>query len=152
VAILGQEGHGEVVSVKGKTAEVLFGGLKTLVKVAQLEKLSRAEVREREAAARKTAAANSSGQSLDITGRMANFSPTLDLRGERAEDALTKLMSFVDDAVMLGIPEIKILHGRGNGVLRQIARDYLRRNRTIASVGDEHADRGGDGVTLAVLK
>jgi DNA mismatch repair protein MutS2 len=152
VAILGQEGHGEVVSVKGKTAEVLFGGLKTLVKVAQLEKLSRAEVREREATARKTAAANSSGQSLDITGRMANFSPTLDLRGERAEDALTKLMSFVDDAVMLGIPEIKILHGRGNGVLRQIARDYLRRNRTIASVGDEHADRGGDGVTLAVLK
>jgi DNA mismatch repair protein MutS2 len=53
---------------------------------------------------------------------------------------------------MFGIPEIKILHGRGNGVLRQIARDYLRRNRTIASVGDEHADRGGDGVTLAVLK
>ncbi|MFD1874644.1 endonuclease MutS2 [Hymenobacter bucti] len=152
VAILGQEGHGEVVSVKGKTAEVLFGGMKTLVKVAQLEKLSRAEVREREATARKTAVANSGGQSLDLTGRMAGFSPTLDLRGERAEDALTKLMSFVDDAVMFGIPEIKILHGRGNGVLRQIARDYLRRNRTVASVGDEHADRGGDGVTLAVLK
>jgi DNA mismatch repair protein MutS2 len=151
VAILGQEGHGEVVSVKGKTAEVLFGGMKTLVKVNLLEKLSRAEVREREATARKTAAANS-GPSLDLTGRMAGFSPTLDLRGERAEDALTKLMSFVDDAVMFGIPEIKILHGRGNGVLRQIARDYLRRNRTIASVGDEHADRGGDGVTLAVLK
>lgn len=152
VAILGQEGHGEVVSVKGKTAEVLFGGMKTLVKVSLLEKLSRAEVREREAAARKVAAANSGGASLDLTGRMAGFSPTLDLRGERAEDALTKLMSFVDDAVMFGIPEIKILHGRGNGVLRQIARDYLRRNRTIASVGDEHADRGGDGVTLAVLK
>ncbi|GAB3634791.1 endonuclease MutS2 [Hymenobacter arcticus] len=152
VAILGQDGHGEVVSVKGKTAEVLFGGMKTLVKVAQLEKLSRAEAREREQVARKTAAANSSGQSLDITGRMASFSPTLDLRGERAEDALTKLMSFVDDAVMLGIPEVKILHGRGNGVLRQIARDYLRRTRAIASVGDEHADRGGDGVTLAVLK
>jgi DNA mismatch repair protein MutS2 len=152
VAILGQEGHGEVVSVKGKTAEVLFGGMKTLVKVSQLEKLSRAEVREREATARKAAVANSGGQSLDLTGRMAGFSPTLDLRGERAEDALTKLMSFVDDAVMFGIPEIKILHGRGNGVLRQIARDYLRRNRTVASVGDEHADRGGDGVTLAVLK
>ncbi|WP_223650180.1 endonuclease MutS2 [Hymenobacter psoromatis] len=151
VAILGQDGHGEVVSVKGKTAEVLFGGLKTLVKVSQLEKLSRAEVREREATARKTAAANA-GPTLNLTNRMAGFSPTLDLRGERAEDALTKLMAFVDDAVMFGLPEIKILHGRGNGVLRQVARDYLRRTRAIASVGDEHADRGGDGVTLAVLK
>jgi DNA mismatch repair protein MutS2 len=152
VAILGQDGHGEVVSVKGKTAEVLFGGMKTLVKVAQLEKLSRAEVREREATARKAAVANSSGQSLDLTGRMAGFSPTLDLRGERAEDALTKLMSYVDDAVMFGVPEMKILHGRGNGVLRQVVRDYLRQTRAVASVGDEHADRGGDGVTLAVLK
>ena len=151
VAILGQEGHGEVVSVKGKTAEVLFGGLKTLVKVVQLEKLSRAEVREREATARKTAAANS-GPSLDLTGRMASFSPTLDLRGERAEDALTRLMSFVDDAVMFGIPEMRILHGRGTGALRQVVRDYLRQTRAVASVGDEHADRGGDGVTLAVLK
>jgi DNA mismatch repair protein MutS2 len=126
--------------------------MKTLVKVAQLEKLSRAEVREREAAARKTAAANNSGQSLDLTGRMAGFSPTLDLRGERAEDALTKLMAYVDDAVMFGVPEMKILHGRGNGVLRQVVRDYLRQTRAVASVGDEHADRGGDGVTLAVLK
>lgn len=151
VAILGQDGHGEVVSVKGKTAEVLFGGLKTLVKVSQLEKLSRAEVREREATARKTAAANA-GPTLNLTNRMAGFSPTLDLRGERAEDALTKLMAFVDDAVMFGLPEIKILHGRGNGVLRQVARDYLRQTRAVASVGDEHADRGGDGVTLAVLK
>ena len=139
------------MSVKGKTAEVLFGGLKTLVKVSQLEKLSRAEVREREAAARKTAAANA-GPTLNLTNRMAGFSPTLDLRGERAEDALTRLMAFVDDAVMFGLPEIKILHGRGNGVLRQVARDYLRRTRAVASVGDEHADRGGDGVTLAVLK
>ena len=152
VAILGQEGHGEVVSVKGKTAEVLFGGLKTLVKVSQLEKLSRDEAREREAAARKTAAANSGGNGLDITSRMAGFNPTLDLRGERAEDALTKLMGFVDDATMLGILEMRILHGRGNGVLRQVVRDYLRQTRAVASIGDEHADRGGDGVTLAVLK
>jgi DNA mismatch repair protein MutS2 len=156
VAILGQEGYGELVSVKGKTAEVMFGGLKTLVKVAQLEKLGRAEIREREqaakAAAGKLSGGGASGRGLDITGRMADFSPTLDLRGERAEDALTKTMSFVDDAVMLGMSEIKFLHGRGNGVLRQVVRDYLRSQRAVASVADEHADRGGDGVTIAVLK
>ncbi|UOQ71257.1 Smr/MutS family protein [Hymenobacter cellulosilyticus] len=61
-------------------------------------------------------------------------------------------MAFVDDAVMLGIPEIKFLHGRGNGVLRQVVRDYLHRVRAAASVADEHADRGGDGATVAVLK
>ncbi len=156
VALLGQDGHGEVVSLKGQTAEVLFGGLKTLVKLPQLEKLSRAEVREREAAAKaaagKLATSSRPGGNLDLTGRMADFSPTLDLRGTRAEDALTKTMSFVDDAVMLGIPELKFLHGRGNGVLRQVVRDYLRSQRVVASVADEHADRGGDGVTVAVLK
>ncbi|MDQ2792836.1 MAG: Smr/MutS family protein, partial [Bacteroidota bacterium] len=158
VALFGQDGHGEVISVKGQTAEVLFGGMKTLTKLSQLEKLGRAEIREREQAAKSKAgrlsggSTSSGGNSVNITDRMAGFSPTLDLRGERAEDALTKTMSFVDDAVMLGMPEIRFLHGRGNGVLRQVVRDYLRSQRAVASVADEHADRGGDGVTIAVLK
>ncbi|MFC7669727.1 Smr/MutS family protein [Hymenobacter humi] len=119
--------------------------------------MGRAEIREREQAAKAKKSKLSGGSSgggngVNITDRMAGFSPTLDLRGERAEDALTKTMSFVDDAVMLGMPEIKFLHGRGNGVLRQVVRDYLRSQRAVASVGDEHADRGGDGVTIAVLK
>ena len=158
MALFGQEGHGELVSVKGKTAEVMFGGLKTLVKIDQLEKLGRAEIREREQAAKAKVGrlsggnTSSGGNGVNITDRMAGFSPTLDLRGERAEDALTKTMSFVDDAVMLGMPEVKFLHGRGNGVLRQVVRDYLRSQRAVASVADEHADRGGDGVTVAVLK
>jgi DNA mismatch repair protein MutS2 len=157
VALFGQDGYGEVVSVKGQTAEVLFGGLKTLTKLSQLEKLGRAEIREREQAAKAKAgrlggSGAGGGNSVNITDRMAGFSPTLDLRGERAEDALTKTMSFVDDAVMLGMPEIKFVHGRGNGVLRQVVRDYLRSQRAVASVADEHPDRGGDGVTIAVLK
>nr|WP_245815254.1 Smr/MutS family protein [Hymenobacter gelipurpurascens] len=150
VALIGQEGHGEIMSVKGKTAEVSFGGMKTLVKIGQLEKLTRSEIREREKDAARRAPAQYSG--FDTTGKMSSFSPTLDLRGERAEDALNKIMAYVDDAVMLGVPEIKILHGRGNGVLRQVVRDYLHRIRAVASVADEHADRGGDGATIAVLK
>nr|WP_223284526.1 Smr/MutS family protein [Hymenobacter qilianensis] len=149
VALIGQDGYGEIMSVKGKTAEVSFGGMKTIVKVSQLEKLGRAEIKEREKKAERNAP-QSSG--MDMTGRMANFSPNLDLRGERAEDALQKVMAFVDDAVMLGIPEIKFVHGRGNGILRQITRDYLRSVRSVASVADEHAERGGDGATVAVLK
>ncbi|GAA3994050.1 endonuclease MutS2 [Hymenobacter fastidiosus] len=151
VALIGHDGHGEIMSVKGKTAEVSFGGMKTIVKVAMLEKLGRAEIREREKKSERLSYAVS-GAGIDMTGRMSNFSPNLDLRGERAEDALHKIMAFVDDAVMFGIPELRVLHGRGNGVLRQVVRDYLRSVRAIASVADEHADRGGDGVTIAVLK
>jgi DNA mismatch repair protein MutS2 len=150
VALIGQEGYGELMSVKGKTAEVSFGGMKTIVKVSQLEKLTRNEIREREKEAARKAPAQYSG--FDTTGKMSNFNPTLDLRGERAEDALNKIMAYVDDAVMLGVPEIKFLHGRGNGVLRQVVRDYLHRTRQVASVADEHADRGGDGATVAILK
>nr|WP_240935678.1 Smr/MutS family protein [Hymenobacter sp. HDW8] len=149
VALIGQDGYGEIMSLKGKTAEVSFGGMKTIVKIAQLEKLGRAEIKEREKKAERNAP---QGSGMDMTGRIANFSPNLDLRGERAEDALQKVMAFVDDAVMLGIPEIKFVHGRGNGVLRQITRDYLRSVRSVASVADEHAERGGDGATVAVLK
>lgn len=150
VALIGQEGYGELMSVKGKTAEVSFGGMKTIVKISQLEKLTRSEIREREKESARRAPAQYAG--FDTTGKMASFNPTLDLRGERAEDALTKITAYVDDAVMLGVPEIKILHGRGNGVLRQVVRDYLHRTRQVASVADEHADRGGDGATVAVLK
>ena len=74
------------------------------------------------------------------------------LRGQRAEDALTQLMAFVDDAIMLGIPEIKIIHGRGNGILKQVLRDYLRSVKEVASISNEHVERGGDGVSLVVLK
>ncbi|MBC6989614.1 endonuclease MutS2 [Hymenobacter sp. BT491] len=152
VALIGQEGYGEIMSLKGKSAEVSFGGMKTLVKVGQLEKVSRSEIREREKQMARTAPATYAGSGFDMTGRMSGFNTTLDLRGERAEDALQKIMSYIDDAVMLGIPEIKFLHGRGNGVLRQVVRDYLRSVRSVASVADEHADRGGDGATVAVLK
>ena len=71
---------------------------------------------------------------------------------ERAEDALTRVMAFTDDAIMLGIPEIKIIHGRGMGILKQMIRDYLRSQREVASVADEQIERGGDGATVVVLK
>ncbi|RDV11997.1 endonuclease MutS2 [Pontibacter diazotrophicus] len=150
VALVGQDSSGQVVSIKGKTAEVLFGGLKTIVKVDNLEKL------DRQAATKpkkeKAAAGEGYTRGMNITQRMADFTTTIDIRGEYAEDALTKLMNFTDEAIMLGIPEIKIIHGRGNGVLRQVVRDYLYSVQEVASVGNEVSERGGDGATLAVLK
>jgi DNA mismatch repair protein MutS2 len=145
VSLIGQDSVGQLVSIKGKTAEVLFGDIKTIVKVANLERSERKSTKPKKEAA-------PAAQGLNLTQRMADFNPSLDVRGQRAEDALTAVMAFVDDAVMLGIPEIKIIHGRGNGILKQVLRDYIRRVREVASVSDEHIERGGDGVSVVVLK
>jgi DNA mismatch repair protein MutS2 len=149
VALIGQESEGEIVAVKGNTAEVRFGDLKTIVKVANLE---RVEGTVKKLKKEKEVASAGFSRGLDLTKRMSDFTTTLDVRGERAEDALTRVMSFLDDAVMLGIPEIKIVHGRGNGILKQIIRDYLRSQREVASISDEIVERGGDGASLVVLK
>jgi DNA mismatch repair protein MutS2 len=145
VSLIGQDSVGQIVAIKGKTAEVLFGDIKTIVKVDNLERSER-----RSTKPKKETAPASLG--MNLTQRMADFNPSLDVRGQRAEDALTTVMAFVDDAVMLGIPEIKIIHGRGNGILKQVLRDYIRRVREVASVSDEHIERGGDGVSIVVLK
>ncbi|TXK44285.1 endonuclease MutS2 [Pontibacter qinzhouensis] len=149
VSLVGQDSIGQVVGMKGKTAEVMFGGMKTYVKVDNLERV------EGQVASKKKTKAEAGGgfaKGMNITQRMADFTSTLDIRGEYAEDALTKVMNFTDEAIMLGMPEIKIIHGRGNGILRQIVRDYLYSVREVASLGSEAEERGGDGATLAVLK
>ena len=150
VALVGQESVGQVVSIKGKTAEVMFGGLKTIVKVDNLEKIE-GQVSTK-AKKEKTSSAEGFTKGMNITQRMADFGSTLDIRGEYAEDALNKVMNFMDEALMLGIPEVKIIHGRGNGVLRQVVRDYLYSLPEVASVANEAEERGGNGATLAVLK
>jgi len=149
VSLVGQDSVGQIVGIKGKTAEVLFGGLKTIVKVDNLE---RAEAQTTKQKKVKAEAAEGYTRGMNITQRMADFTTTLDIRGEYAEDALTKVMNFTDEAIMLGIPEIKIIHGRGNGILRQVVRDYLYSVPEVASLGSEAEERGGDGATLAVLK
>lgn len=149
VALIGQDSVGQVVSIKGKTAEVMFGGLKTIVKVDNLERVEAQAAKQKKAAAK---AEEGYTRGMNITQRMADFGNTLDIRGEYAEDALNKIMNFTDEAIMLGIPEIKIIHGRGNGILRQVVRDYLYSVPEVASLSSETEERGGDGATLAVLK
>ncbi|AKD04513.1 Smr/MutS family protein [Pontibacter korlensis] len=151
VALVGQDSVGQVVGIKGKTAEVLFGGLKTIVKLDNLERVE-GQVSQKPKKAKMEAVDGSFSRGMNMTRRMADFTNTLDIRGEYAEDALTRIMNFTDEAIMLGIPEIKIIHGRGNGVLRQVVRDYLYSVPEVASLGNEVEERGGDGATLAVLK
>jgi DNA mismatch repair protein MutS2 len=88
----------------------------------------------------------------DINVRKSQFSPNLDLRGMNAEDATNATLKFLDDAVLFSEKHLQILHGRGDGVLRRIVRDVLKHNKDVQSFDYEHIERGGDGITVVVMK
>ena len=89
---------------------------------------------------------------VSINQQMANFSNRLDIRGFRAEEVIPRLDQYIDEALMLGANELHILHGKGHGVLREIVRNHLKGFREVDSMKDEHADRGGAGITIVTLK
>lgn len=126
---------------KNRNLILALGDLRTVVKPNKVEKLQGKE--------KKKAAKRFNSVS---TGDAADFSPELDVRGMRTEDALHQLELVLDRAVMIGYPSLKILHGKGDGILRRFVREYLRKYSHISHFEDEHADRGGDGVTYAYIK
>jgi DNA mismatch repair protein MutS2 len=79
---------------------------------------------------------------------MASFSPRIDLRGMRADEAIQTLQSLVDDAILLNVTELYVLHGKGDGILRQRVREYLAGVEEVKRYADEHVDRGGHGITI----
>jgi DNA mismatch repair protein MutS2 len=87
-----------------------------------------------------------------VQEKRANFQTTLDIRGKRVEEVGAALDQFIDTAILLGHGELRILHGKGEGVLRKVVRDQLKGYKEVASVSDEHVERGGDGITVVVLK
>jgi DNA mismatch repair protein MutS2 len=144
VRIRGQEVTGTILSLKGNQAMVQFGELRSTLKSSQLIRSDQVDV---DPVVKK---ARSLG--LNIIHKQSQFSPTLDIRGKRVEETIPLLDQFIDDALLLGQGELKILHGKGEGVLRKVVREHLKQIRAVASVKDEHVERGGDGITVVVLK
>ncbi|MCX6248499.1 MAG: Smr/MutS family protein [Bacteroidetes bacterium] len=88
----------------------------------------------------------------DLQRKLMHFELTLDLRGKRADETFSILQHYIDDAILLNIPEVRILHGKGNGVLRQITRDYLSTVKEVKKFSDEAIERGGAGITVVVFR
>ena len=88
----------------------------------------------------------------DLQSKLSGFSLTLDLRGKRVDEALSLLQRYIDDAILLTIHEVQILHGKGNGVLRQVTRDYLRSQKEVKSVRDAALEQGGAGITVVTFR
>jgi len=88
----------------------------------------------------------------DLNTKLTNFSLTLDLRGNRVDEALALLQRYIDDAILCSIPEVQILHGKGNGILRQVTREYLRSLKEVKSVRDAPIESGGAGITIVFFR
>lgn len=144
VRIKGSENMGQVIQWKGKDAEVLIGDLKTNIKKDRLERMNGPLIKANKQNPRPTS-------SLNLTQKMMAFQSELDLRGMRTDEALSAVDSWLDEAILLGQKELRILHGKGNGILRTQIRQHLKNYKQVARLSDEHADRGGAGITLLSL-
>ncbi len=148
VRIIGQEAAGEVMEIKGKKVVVAFGMLKTNTGLDQLEKIRAEE-------AGRLRIKDTSRVELgdwNVSTRRVQFRPDIDLRGKRADEAMEIVVDFIDEAIMVNARELRILHGKGNGILRQLIREYLRSMDLVEWYGDEHIERGGAGITLVKLE
>jgi DNA mismatch repair protein MutS2 len=153
VQIKGQTAIAEVLSVKNKDALLRIGSLTTTVKMNRLQKVDEKILPISITGTRNlNFSSSSSNTGSTLHNKILDFSPDLDIRGKRAEEVNQIVTSFMDDAVMLSQKSLRILHGKGEGVLRQVVRDALRQYSQVQNIKDEHADRGGAGITLVELK
>ena len=147
VKIEGQEVLGVVQSIKGKKAQVAFGQILTMVDKDKLKVVSNAEYKKSVKPVTPRTVL-----SVDISSRKLNFKDSVDVRGMRAAEALEVVQDLIDDALMVGVGGVTILHGKGTGALKEEIRRYLRSISEVASAADEHADRGGAGITVVRFK
>ena len=134
---------GTVESVQGKEATVVFGDVRTKVKTSRLEHT----VKKPESTQLATfAISRETRQTID--SHKLNFRQDLDVRGMRGDEALNAVQHFIDDAILVGMSRVRILHGKGNGILRQLIRQYLQSVPNVTSCKDEHVQFGGAGITV----
>lgn len=141
--VKGQTTVGVIEQIRGKDAQLKMGDLTSFVKLNRLVKVNRKSFKKQGQA--------QMPKTLDVTSKMADFEHKLDIRGKRAEEVIPILDKWIDEALLLGINELQILHGTGNGVLRQVTRNFLSTLKSVRSFKDEHIERGGSGITLVTL-
>lgn len=133
--------HGEVIDIGEKSYVIRLGNLMTTLKKDKVELSQKQQNNQRK-----------SSSNSHYYDKILNFKDRIDLRGKRADEALNELIEFIDNAIINGVKEVKILHGKGYGILRQIIRDYLSKQQEIQSFHDEDIRFGGDGITVVKFR
>ena len=156
VRIKGLTSVGTVESIEGKMATVIFGGMKTKMRAERLEhaekpkqQVSKQEERNASIAG---AYGNASKDTRDVIDtRKLNFKQDIDVRGMRGDEAINAITYYIDDAILVGVSRVRILHGTGSGILRQLIRQYLATIPNVSHFRDEHVQFGGAGITVVDL-
>ncbi|MEQ7801075.1 endonuclease MutS2 [Pedobacter sp. ASV1-7] len=138
VQLRDSETTGQVLEINRDNLVLALGDLRSVVKKNRVLKISNKQ-------AKKAAQTNSFTGS--ISDAISSFNAELDLRGMRGEHAIHEVEKYMDKSIMLGFPVVKLIHGKGDGILRKMIREYLKKYSQVNRLEDEHADRGGDGIT-----
>ena len=152
VRIKGLTSVGKIEKIDGKQATVIFGDMRTKMRLERLEPakevktMSKTEERNTQIVGAYGNLSNETRQAID--SRKLNFHQDLDVRGMRGDEAVNAVTYFIDDAILVGMSRVRILHGTGNGILRQLIRQYLRTIPNVSSFRDEHVQFGGAGITV----
>ncbi len=147
VRLKGQTSAGTVMELQGKQAVVAFGMIKSTVKLEQLEKVSKGQIKKEI----QKSTFVSVGTADHMHEKKLNFKQEIDVRGMRGDEALQAVTYFIDDAIQVGASRVRILHGTGTGILRQLIRDYLHSVPGVSHYQDEHVQLGGAGITVVEL-
>ena len=153
VRIKGTTSVGEIEAIQGKQVTVIFGGLRSKVKLEQLERTSPSASQGGGTVDKHAHLAIQTSHMTRATmeDRKQNFHQDLDVRGMRGDEAVDTVMHFIDDAILMGMSRVRILHGTGTGILRQLIRQYLNTVPNVKKAKDEHVQFGGAGITVVDL-
>ncbi len=156
VRIKGLTSVGTIESIDGKMATVIFGGMKTKMRAERLEHAEMPKQQTTKSEERNAnivgAYGNASKDTRDvIDNRKLNFKQDIDIRGMRGDEAISAVTYFIDDAILVGVSRVRILHGTGTGILRQLIRQYLATIPNVSHFHDEHVQFGGAGITVVDL-
>jgi DNA mismatch repair protein MutS2 len=142
VMVIGQQSIGEVLEINKTKAVVAFGNLHTTVDLKKLQVVAKSTEKE----------LKKMSEGVNLNDKMKDFRPELNIIGTRGDEAMRRLDLFIDDAYLLGVKQVRIVHGKGYGILRTLVRDSLKRNPLVSSVQNEQLDFGGDGASIVMMK
>ena len=148
VRIDGEDTYGEVAEIKGGKAIVESNSIRMTISLDRLTGTAKQKI----PIAKQNNNQKYSSIYDDLNEKRKHFNPTIDLRGLRAEEAMEQLRQFLDTALLLSEHEIRILHGKGYGILMQLIREQLKANRDVKSFHPERLELGGEGITVVELK
>jgi len=146
VRMIDTQAAGEIIEIKDKMVQVETGNLRFFVPVNKIERITRSDLK-------KSLRANQVYRENDpgIVQRNINFKPEIDIRGVRGEEAINQVRDLIDNALIVQHRNLRILHGKGNGILRQLVRQYLATVDVVKTFRDEHVEFGGAGITVVEM-